>query len=371
MNIAQISACYKPIVGGQEVYIDNLTKILRSYNYNVKIYQPYRGVKSEELVTIIRIPYLGRVIYDLDSYILNLFLFLTKRKILAREQIFIVHYAFYSLPVWSFKDKVIIVSHGIEWHTESMTLNDRIREMIAKVAFDRFSLVANDTHYLRHFGLSVEPGEGYFEEVAPKKWFIPNCVNLNVFKRNEGIEHLKKKKIILVPRQITPDRGVDLAIKAFNLFNQQKEDFYLYIIGKPTKGWYFEYCTNLAAKYGISNKVIFNGFVENSAMPYYYSSALLTLIPTLRREGTSLSALESMACGTPTVSTNVAGLRDLPTIQSDPNPTAIADKLIFALENKDDIGREQHDKVKRIFNLENWSKAWIRVIEAVSERGRC
>ena len=101
-------------------------------------------------------------------------------------------------------------------------------------------------------------------------------------------------------------------------------------------------------------------------MPDYYSSALVTLIPTLRREGTSLSALESMACGIATVSTNVAGLADLPTVQCEPNETAVAQALQDTLRKRTEIGLSQQATVRRIFNIENWAHAWLEVIRSVA-----
>jgi glycosyltransferase involved in cell wall biosynthesis len=219
-------------------------------------------------------------------------------------------------------------------------------------------------------GLAIEPGCGCFEEVAPRKWFIPNCVDVDHFRRTETIDELKNRKIIIVPRQITPDRGIDLAIRAFRLFLQTHADYYLYIVGKVSRGSevYFEECKDLVKKLGLEDRVVFTGFIQRSLMPYYYSSATLTLIPTVRREGTSLSALESMACGTATVTTNVAGLQDLPSIQANPIPADIAGKMIETIDNLSDISFDQCNKVRQVFNLSNWSKAWLRVIETVSAR---
>jgi glycosyltransferase involved in cell wall biosynthesis len=94
----------------------------------------------------------------------------------------------------------------------------------------------------------------------------------------------------------------------------------------------------------------------------YYNSAIMTLIPSLRREGTSLSALESMACGTPVVSTNVGGLVDLPTLQTEPIAEDLADKMVYLINNYDEFKTTQMKAVTINFNLENWEKAWLSVI---------
>ena len=118
---------------------------------------------------------------------------------------------------------------------------------------------------------------------------------------------------------------------------------------------------------GLNNQVVFLNPVANQIMPSYYSSAQLTVIPTIRREGTSLSALESMACKTATVSTDIGGLLDLPTMKAKTDPIDLAQKMELALQQRKKIASQQHQDVLNVFNLENWGKAWLNVIDLVSK----
>jgi glycosyltransferase involved in cell wall biosynthesis len=305
-----------------------------------------------------------------DPYIVNAAIRLLMRRHLRDADIIVAHYALSAWAAEDYASKTLIVSHGVEWHTENQDWNDRAREAIARRWFDRCTHVVNDTHYLRNFGLAIAPATGYFTEIAPGKWFIPNCVDAARFSRTQGIEELRQRNIVLVPRQITRDRGIDLAIRAFRLFLDEHPGHTLFLLGPVREPEYLKQCLDLAQELGVRDSVLLQSHVQNQAMPDYYSSAVMTLIPTLRREGTSLSALESMCCGTATVSTNVAGLRDLPTVQSDPEPVALARALSATLVRRSKIAAEQSQAVRATFSFRNWSEAWLKVVNSVRQSKR-
>lgn len=366
ISIAHITQHYLPIGGGQEVYIHNLNQVFKKADLFTTVYQPDKGVKAEHIVRIPRIKYIAWFFPFWDEYFFIALLNILKRPQLREADIIISHYAsLASLFPRDILDKVIILSHGIEWNVDRMNWNDRLHEWNAKRLFDKTVLVANDTDYLRRFGLDVKPGTKYFHEVSPGKWFIPNCINIDIFKRCNPVPELAWKKNILVPRQITEDRGIDLAIRAFALFAEKKKGYYLRIIGKVPDWQYLKKCKYIVKELGLQDTVTFHAAVTNWKMPEYYSSAELTLIPSWRREGTALSALESMACGTPTVSSNIGGLQDLPTVQASADEKSFADAMLSTVENSKSISTKQRDFVRSTFNMHNWSRAWLAVVDSV------
>jgi len=370
MNIAQISYFYRPIRGGQEVYIQNLQHIFGHLGFTTRVYQPNWGGKGADIQTVPRIPLIGRIIPYASHHVFNRFLRLGYRKALAKADVIIVHYPIHAWPVRDLEENVIILSHGIDWDLGANTRSTGHLERIGREALKRFTFVANDTHYYRHFGLDVKPGSSYFQEILPGKWFIPNCIDTRLFSGKKENLEIKQQKFILVPRQITPDRGILLAIEAFYLFARDHPGYKLAILGPVPKSsrQYFRRCQSRVAEIGMENKIIFLPPVPNMDMPTYYASAQATLIPTLRREGTSLSALESMACGTPTLSTNVAGLLDLPTVKADPEPAAIADGIAYVIEHANEIASQQSNRVRQVFNMVNWQDAWLRVIRQITQK---
>ena len=368
MQAVHLTQHYRPIVGGQEVYIRNLADVLREAGHNSLICQLNRGPKgvASDTTQVPRLPCMARFVTGFDSYQLAILAPIFCRKLLQQADAIIAHYAVSALCLNKFRRKTIVLSHGIEWQTEQMRLEDRVREGIARQAFSKYTNVSNDTHYLRHMGLPIQAGTSFFEQVAEGKWFIPNCVDTRQFTRMEGLSEFKNKRCIFVPRQITPDRGIDLAIKAFAILAKKDADVRLYIAGKVCGADYFRYLQGLACEAGVQSRVDFSPPIPNETMPAYYSSMAATLIPTLRREGTSLSALESMSCSTPTVSTNVCGLADLPTMQTVPEPEPIAEMLEHAISKGAAIGAEQARAVRETFNMERWANAWVTVLESVA-----
>ena len=362
MRIAQVSQHYRPIIGGQEVYIANLIRVLAEAGHKSTVFQPDHGIRADDIIPVLRLRGIPRLIHGAEPYLFNLLLYLTQNRKLADFDLIIAHYAFSAWALRKFAKRTIILSHGIEWHLKNMTWDDKVHESVAKSCINSFTHVVNDSHYLRHFGIDIKPGHGLFTEVAPGKWFIPNCVDTSHFQGNQGLADLKNRKIILVPRQITEDRGIDLAIKAFKLLSEDDSELTLCILGKQRPGAYLTYLKKLIQKLDLGKRLFFVSPVENSRMPYYYSSAVVTLIPTLCREGTSLSALESMACGTPTVSTNVAGLADLPTVQVLPEAQSVANAIQKTINHAKAIGMQQQVTVQETFNMTNWAKAWLEVI---------
>lgn len=362
MNIGHVTYVYKPIKGGQEVYIDNLLKILNSAGYSQRVYQPNTGVRSPELRLIPRAPKALRI-KALDLYAYNFLLPLVKWNDLRNEDALIAHYAFH-YPAVAWHRNVIVVSHGVEWDEPAVRLNHKIRKKIAQAMFkkNQCKLVANDTDYFRKMGLNVAPMEHLFEEVAPNKWFIPNCIDTFRFKHTDGLTDLKSLNPILVPRNIVPRRGIHLAIEAFNIFVKEYSETNLVIVGAEMDRSYKMYLEELIAKLNLTDKVYFWGSVAWEEMPKIYSSGLMTLIPSIFGEGTSLSALESMACGTVTISTNVGGLSDLPCIHAKPSAESLASTMQTTFEKRDELVKQQKDIVRKTYNLQNWGKAWLRVI---------
>ena len=66
----------------------------------------------------------------------------------------------------------------------------------------------------------------------------------------------------------------------------------------------------LAADLHLENLTIFLGSKDQDTLPYYYSAADLTIVPS-SYESFGLVALESMACGTPVIASEVGGLKHL------------------------------------------------------------
>jgi glycosyltransferase involved in cell wall biosynthesis len=367
MKIGQISKHYYPITGGQQTYIQNLIEVFNKNEIESTIFQPYAKGASKQSHVVVTSPIsilqrLDRYIPNLGWFIFNGELLLVKRK-LQEQDILISHYSFHYRSI-AWHRKVIVLSHGVLWSSKLKTLFDKTlhKKDVALHNNKKIFIVANDTDFIRRIGIVVPEGTNYFSEVSENVWFIPNCIDDSFFTPDFKIA---KEKVLIVPRNIRPDRGIDLAIRAFAIFSTTHAEYTLKIIGGPRKGKYYNYCKSLVATLAMSNLVVFEGSKDWKSMRDVYRAAALTIIPSIEKEGTSLSALESMGCGTPVVGTDVAGLKDLPILKSQPTPEDLAQKLSEAIGKIDSLAAEQHEWIRTTFNLRNWEKAWMEVIKKV------
>ncbi|MDZ4677733.1 MAG: glycosyltransferase family 4 protein [Oligoflexia bacterium] len=368
MNIGHVSLTYRPVFGGQDTYIENLKQVLSHRGHKSTVYQAVslrHKIDKTGVHAVLTPPGFGRFIANFNWYYFNFFLKFFKSK-LAKEDVLIVHYAVH-YPAVKFHPRVIILSHGIEWHTPADQWDDALRARRARETFKKCFVVANDTEYLRFCGVDIKPATRFFEEVQPGKWFVPNCVDTEHFKKVTSDQELAKLKPILVPRNIYYHRGIHLALEAFGLLvHEGNTENSMVIVGKIVDQEYYKNLLEIIKKYNIKDRVYFRGHSDWQKMPALYSASVCTIIPTIDCEGTSLSALESMACGTPVIATSVAGLKDLPCLHSEPEPMALKNALFEMLNKREHYATRQQNEVIKTFNLKNWEQAWTKIIEKAS-----
>jgi glycosyltransferase involved in cell wall biosynthesis len=76
------------------------------------------------------------------------------------------------------------------------------------------------------------------------------------------------------------------------------------------KGWLFEPISAAVESMGLTNDVLFTGYVPAEDLPGLYSAADALLLPS-QYEGFGLPLLEAMACGTPVVCSRASSLPEL------------------------------------------------------------
>jgi len=365
MKLAHITMFFQPINGGQQTYIENLNRILIKEGIDVSVVQPLRrGVndKKDNVIMLPIFPKLNKIFTDGEWFFFNKMLRLFRRKYKDND-ILICHYPFH-FPALAHHKKVIVVSHGLDWLQPPTSKADIYREKAARLCRDKNAvIVANDTNFLRYLGYDVKAGEKFFTKISDNVWFIPNCIDVSMF--NEEKE-ANREKVVLVPRNIRSVRGIHLAIEAFYHFAKNNPEYLMKIAGGPLTGTYYMECKKRISELGLENNVLFIGSIPWDKMKNLYNTSSMTLIPTLALEGTSLSALESMACKTPVVSTNIGGLADLPCLKAEPVPEDIASRMEQVVKKWGMYSENQYASVKKNFTIEGWKEAWLSVVNALN-----
>ena len=98
-------------------------------------------------------------------------------------------------------------------------------------------------------------------------------------------------------------KGQDIAIAALGAVPEAR----LVLVGK---GEDEARLRALAAREGVAERVHFAGSVDHDLMPLIHSAADVMVLPTVS-EGLANAWVESLACGTPVVTTDVGGAREL------------------------------------------------------------
>jgi glycosyltransferase involved in cell wall biosynthesis len=115
-------------------------------------------------------------------------------------------------------------------------------------------------------------------------------------------------EFMLTVGTIEPRKNLIRLLDALALMREQGEDVRLVVAGRL--GWMYGDFLSGLERFAHRDAVTLLGFVPDADLPALYSAARLTVVPSVY-EGFGLPLLESMACGTPVVSSRSASLPEL------------------------------------------------------------
>lgn len=107
---------------------------------------------------------------------------------------------------------------------------------------------------------------------------------------------------------VQPRKNYARVVQALATLRQRGHDYQLVIAGG--RGWLEDAIYNAIDTHNMQDHVHFAGFVDDNDLPALYSGAACTVFVSLY-EGFGLPILESMACGTPVVTSNVSSLPEV------------------------------------------------------------
>lgn len=371
-TLIQVSQFCYPVIGGQERVVLQIGKlqfkksiIVQPLNFTIlKDLKKFFNFQKLHKVTIIPIPTIA----------LFTNVFLPKKSIFTKylnwasfnfslklsfgfisnhfkDNVLISHYHAHAIPLKKFKP--IIFSHGIEWNDPPKNFLDKFKiRLLQKLKHSPtpLNVIANDNNFLNYLKTKKIPVNHSF--------YLPNYVDIDRFKKNKNLKTDKKiNKLIVMVRNVRPDRGILEAIKAFSDFIKVRgKEWKMQIVGSYiANDRYYIKCCNAIKENKLEDNIKFLGQVNNSELPKYYALATFTLVPSQGLEGTSLSALESMATKTPCISTNIGGLKDIPTLKTDDlSSESLAETMNRLMSNYEKYQNEQYHKVIDNYSLEKW-----------------
>ncbi|MEM1211314.1 MAG: glycosyltransferase [Planctomycetota bacterium] len=328
----------KPDTGGQVVYVLELAKSMAKFGYEVDILtrqfedQPEQE-QVDDGVQILRVPCGGDAFIDkevlceeIPEWIENAVEMLAERK---DEYAFInSHYWDAGLAGMGLADALnvphIHTPHSIgAWKRQNMdgdpdqlekqyNFKKRIKEeriifrdcdgVIATTTQQRDILMGQEYGVSREQITVIPPG---YDDT---KYFPVSDASKQALKAQYGLEG----RIVLALGRIARNKGYDLLIRAMPPVLERHEDAKLMLAIGSTEPNEAEQemvagFKALCDELGIADRVIFGDYIPDDQMPDYYRMADVFCLCS-RYEPFGMTAVEAMACGTPTVVTTEGGL---------------------------------------------------------------
>lgn len=228
-----------------------------------------------------------------------------------KHKIDVVHSLHYSFPVLAKAKKVVTVCDMIfykypELHLKSKVLYFRFFIWLTTLFANKVICISESTRqdYLSYFKVPSELAA--VVELGKDDSYHPDL------DRQEINQLLKKYAIdgeyILFIGTIEPRKNVSNLILAFERLIADGFPHSLVVVGK--KGWHYDSIFHLVKERNLTDRVIFTGFIEESEKPLFLAGASVFVYPSLY-EGFGIPVLEALACGTPTITSNVSSMPEV------------------------------------------------------------
>jgi D-inositol-3-phosphate glycosyltransferase len=122
-----------------------------------------------------------------------------------------------------------------------------------------------------------------------------------------GLNH---QKIMLFVGRLEPLKGLEQLLKALSQITDTETPKLLIVGGDEYSQDRVQALQKMAMELQVQDRISFIGSVEQEKLPLFYNAADICVIPSYY-ESFSLVALESLACGTPVIATDVGDMKNV------------------------------------------------------------
>jgi glycosyltransferase involved in cell wall biosynthesis len=119
-------------------------------------------------------------------------------------------------------------------------------------------------------------------------------------------------RFMLYVGTLEPRKNLEMLIRAYAgwLRDAKGEEAEIRLVLAGAKGWFYERIFQQVTELGLTDRVLFPGFIAEAELPEWYRAAKFFVYPSLF-EGFGLPVLEAMACGTPVLCSQASSLLEV------------------------------------------------------------
>lgn len=378
MRIAHVTATFSPNCTGTGNVARHNAEELALYGHEVHVYTSHiSGVPSEERLDGYQVHRLMPLVRYGNAFFLPTLFFQ-----LRNFDIVHLHMPFYggAEAVYLLRkrsDIPLVITHhqdvqlhgltGIISRTHDRFLSRRLLQLADRVCFTSLDYAHNS-----QYANLIARGQMRVAEVQ-------NGVDPRRFSPSEPPSHLvdelkpnDQHHVLLFVGALDRAhsfKGISVLLHALAHLN--RKDVSLIVIGKGNMQADYR---QEARRLGVADQVIFLGFVPDDELVDYYRLSEITILPsTTSGEAFGLVLLESMACGTPVIASNLPGVRTVVSPGEDgylvePNdPNDLLEKICLLIDDPQlqrKMGERGRAKVEALYA---WPKVVSKLIQIYEE----
>ncbi|MFC1992489.1 glycosyltransferase family 4 protein [Chloroflexota bacterium] len=297
MRILQVSVGYSPAIGGIAQHVKNISERLAGRHEVTVFTQNHRGIMlSQEEIN-------GVLVKRFKNYSFRSAYHLSFEMIrdLRKSEFDIVHgHGYHALPLYfsrfAKRKKFVITTHYHgQGHTAVQNLLLKLYKPLGRRIFTEADAIITVSNFERELIIRD------FGVCQSKVRMIPNGIVRAEFAGRR--DSSKKAGIILYVGRLEEYKGVQYIIRTLPLLD---DDYRLEIVGS---GSYHSKLVDLADQLGVSQRVMFHGFLDRDELiDLYFKAGLLVLLS--KREAFSIVVAEALAAGTPCIVANTSALKE-------------------------------------------------------------
>lgn len=302
MKVLQLTAHFRPNIGGVETHLDDLVNALQKRGWLVTVltYRPLTTNAKWKIyeskgsgISIIRIPWLPYFFYVLVSLPLLEFFYLLPGLLLVTPLVLlmknpdVIHahglVAGFVACFWGkiFGKRIIVSTHSIYNFPSKGLYKSFVRWIFNNVDFS-FGLSNQAVDEIKSLGIPTK-------KVGKFTYWI----DLERFRKISNAKKLfgwEDKFVVLFVGRLIEEKGINELLEAANAWD--KEINLKICGGGPLEEKVIDRAKKL-------KKIQFLGEVDQSKLPTYYSASDILIVPSTSEEGFGRVILEALACGTP------------------------------------------------------------------------